>query len=1232
MGEGAIDTDNFLAERWQIILEDFEAGYPYSALIQVEEALYDAFNHCNTDNLDEHPGEFIFLWDLSNILPTLISRVWEDHDYNFFADIREIVADLAGQDSYFYMNVCLAECQYRQRIEQWDEAMACLDDAMYHHNLLCINEGRPTTEREEFHIEFMNILLGMEKLEVAYKFGSQLIEEYPPENLTHCLYVLPYSKVLWKIGKEEEAFELGLEMTDFLYEHFEKEYQKARGIPEDFDPRTAENQDLVQRFSALIDQRIPHHEYWELYLNTIYDILLPLGEKLNKGLYTLTVFQDYMKFAENKYKNSETDLCWLLFRLGRLAASLGQNELCKKYYERYLHLQSEKEDLDELFQIHRQLCILFYLNPESSNLTKSIDHGKKALEYLNLIDTDDYDDPELQIKLFMAYAYSSAGQVVESEYFLKETLELLSKCKNQSQWEFSVNYFAGLFYLYSSRFEEALDYLETCYQTQKAIEGVDPNNYLLPKAYWAICQFNIGNTAEAEKTFSEVIQKLPQNASQITDVYHTMARACELSGRLEKSIFYYKTAIEAIDIEEDKPMVSMEDLLVSLSEVAAKIGDNRLSVSSLEKALTNIIKESGKNSHLFAWVCNKIARVFIELGELDKAQIFIDECETYYKRLLDQRKGRNYVSFLITKIKFTYFHLGPGLHLDLIDRELIRFAEAFPEPIDLIKIETPFWIGDAYFYLQDHKSALEYYSEGLEDELFFIQKTFPFLSEEEKILYTKGFKTQFQDMCHIFLSFTGRHETAPWLLDIWLRINGLVQYSSQGIREKITESLDENERKLFEEWKRLKKSKLNFYYEGTIQRPQSQNLDVQIEQLEKLLNWEIGWVPPFEEINYEDISNCLEEGELALECIYLPPRSTQQSPKYLVLIISPSYEGCLSFVLEEAQLIDELIRKVNFQHQSKVEAELNSQSLWQLIWHPLLSILKGSKKIFLSLDGQLSLFNFNTLLNSQNGKYLIEEHELIYVDSLRSIVSRRKKITSSKLKNCLILGDPDFGKAQFTDLNTLPGSRQEALDIFQVLRKWGLSTELYLGADARKETILESGSPDIIHIATHGIFVRPESKPMAQIEAIKINNISSQSRHSWLNIEEADNPLLNSGLALAGANESLKNWLMAYEVANLALPNTQMVVLSTCESGLGKVENGEGVYGLQRAFRVAGVNTLVFSTHAVSDMATQQLFSVFYQLLSQGSSKQTALKMAQLAVKQNFPNPKDWGGFIMIES
>ena len=231
-------------------------------------------------------------------------------------------------------------------------------------------------------------------------------------------------------------------------------------------------------------------------------------------------------------------------------------------------------------------------------------------------------------------------------------------------------------------------------------------------------------------------------------------------------------------------------------------------------------------------------------------------------------------------------------------------------------------------------------------------------------------------------------------------------------------------------------------------------------------------------------------------------------------------------------------------------------------------------------------------------------------------------------------------KVQQFILDSFRGTKTEGQRIADILHVYPWLREKVL------ETPLKAcRSPHILHIATHGFFLPdqphdPPNKDNLILGGIEVL-LAVQTDGGMINRlsgEGLENPLLRSGLALAGVNTWLQNRpfptdaedgiLTAEDVSGMDLSNTELVVLSACETGLGMVLTGEGVFGLRRAFVLAGAQTLVMSLWKVPDEQTKELMVDFYNRLLSGKPRAEALREAQLAMKEKYPYPYYWGAFI----
>jgi CHAT domain-containing protein len=241
-----------------------------------------------------------------------------------------------------------------------------------------------------------------------------------------------------------------------------------------------------------------------------------------------------------------------------------------------------------------------------------------------------------------------------------------------------------------------------------------------------------------------------------------------------------------------------------------------------------------------------------------------------------------------------------------------------------------------------------------------------------------------------------------------------------------------------------------------------------------------------------------------------------------------------------------------------------------------------------------------------------------------------------------VAGDPDFDLAGMPSgaepartraidrsaisFGRLPGTHDEGVGVAKLL-----GVDPWLEGDVLESAIKQSRSPRILHLATHGFFL-PDTEPEADPEG------RGGPATFGLRGQLPANPLLRSGLALAGANTWLRagtppaaaedGLLTAEDVTGLDLGATELVVLSACETGLGEVRRGEGVFGLRRAFVLAGARTLIMSLWKVPDRQTRELMEDLYGRLLNGTPRAEALRQAQLAMSERYPHPVFWGAFI----
>jgi CHAT domain-containing protein len=289
---------------------------------------------------------------------------------------------------------------------------------------------------------------------------------------------------------------------------------------------------------------------------------------------------------------------------------------------------------------------------------------------------------------------------------------------------------------------------------------------------------------------------------------------------------------------------------------------------------------------------------------------------------------------------------------------------------------------------------------------------------------------------------------------------------------------------------------------------------------------------------------------------------------------------------------------------------------------PIRPLLKDKTQLLISPDGQLNLVPFAALIDPQE-KYALENYTLSYLSSGRDLLRLQ---TQPSTRRDVLLANPQFGNSRSSsstrglgnlEFSPLPGTAAEVKAIAPLLPNALILSD----AQASEAQIKQVRSPRILHIATHGFFLNDE--------ALTPSTLSGSPNPS------SDNPLLRSGLALAGFNQRQQQSngddgvLTALEASSLDLWGTQLVVLSACETGVGEVSDGEGVYGLRRAFVMAGAASQLFSLWQVDDLGTKDLMVKYYQQLLAGKGRSEALRQTQLEMLNDprYRHPYYWAVF-----
>ncbi|MFH0894080.1 MAG: CHAT domain-containing tetratricopeptide repeat protein [Bacteroidota bacterium] len=680
----------------------------------------------------------------------------------------------------------------------------------------------------------------------------------------------------------------------------------------------------------------------------------------------------------------------------------------------------------------------------------------------------------------------------------------------------------------------------------------------------------------------------------------------------------------------------------------------------------------------YAQCLNNLATLYQALGDYKKAEPLFREALRIRKEVFGE-KHPDYAQALN--------------NMGGINENMNNFKEAESYFIESIKIRKEVLGGKHPDYVQSiNNLALLYYKLGepsKADPLYLealniqagnMNTNFSFLSEIDKERYLASINKVFNQYSNFAFQYKSQiPSVSETVYNIVIKTKGILLSSSNQIRDEIINSNDSSLTQLFNNWQVLKQN-IGKYSQWSKSRLLKMN--VNLDSLESIANSKeielslkskaFGDERNNNQITWKQIQQKLDKKEVAVEFFtYKTINSKTQKPTdttiYYALILAPEDKSprmislCTNFEL--AALVEKtkvyntmaLVKGSKPLINEYVDNERASQTMYSLIWKPIDPFIKGKETVFVSLTGMLNKISFNALMDNKK-QLLLTKYDLHFLNSTRELATMKQANVAASQTIALFGGinyDMDSTQMKFNvkRVNTvnnliatralpsdttrgnswsyLEGTLAEVNGIDKVFSSNKWKSKMYTSNNATEEVFKGMNgkySPTIIHFSTHGFFYpAPDSTTYSRTKNI---------------FKTMKNPFWRSGILLAGANytwqcnpelEGVEDGVLtAYEVANSNLRNTDLVVLSACETGLGDIKTGEGVYGLQRSFRVAGAGSVIMSLWQVPDKETTELMILFYENYIKTNNKHESFRKAQQAMAKKYP-PFYWAAFVLVE-
>ncbi|MBD3409057.1 MAG: CHAT domain-containing protein, partial [Ignavibacteriales bacterium] len=652
-----------------------------------------------------------------------------------------------------------------------------------------------------------------------------------------------------------------------------------------------------------------------------------------------------------------------------------------------------------------------------------------------------------------------------------------------------------------------------------------------------------------------------------------------------------------------------------------------------------------------------------------------EDAEQLYLKALEitrQQLGENHPDYAgsLNNLGLLYYNMGryedaEQLYIKAVEIYRQQLGENHPDYA--LSLNN---LGLLYDHMGRYEEARKHFSEEFRVRRSIIIRQFPAMSEKEKEAFFSTMANSFEHFHSFAVDYYEEEpEITREMYDRVLFTKGLIFYSTERVRRAVAASDDEELRALYDEWLTSRASLARLYGMTKDERAQT---GVNLDSLERAANdyeKELGRRSAvFEaeqsifERDWRDVRDALAEGEAAVEIVRIQRYDKEWTDDvyYLALVVTPGCEAPALAVTRNGAEIEEKIAKryLGSLHHEQTDAttEGAGDEPYRSLWRPIEEKLGDARTVYVSLDGVYNTLNVGALVDPSSGRYLMDKYDLRIVGSTKSLADAA--IPGDALDAATLFGYPDYdlsgerlaslssrygtrgggGSGPYgatldsmkrAVLSDLPGTKAEVELIESALESAGWDVSANLGDAAIEEAVKAVESPKILHLATHGYFLRDRE---LGADGALVGGFETA--------RATENPLLRSGLYLAGAKNTLvgdrpapgvdDGILTAYEAQHLNLRGTELVVLSACETGLGEVRNGEGVYGLRRAFQFAGAEAVLMSLWKVSDDATQKLMTYFFDNWLGGMGKREAFRTAQRKLREEYPHPYYWASFVFV--
>lgn len=906
-------------------------------------------------------------------------------------------------------------------------------------------------------------------------------------------------------------------------------------------------------------------------------------------------------------------------------------------------------------------------NSRLGNYDEAIKQGTKAMEIRKRILGTEHPDFATSLNI-LAVSNSDIGNYTEAIRLGTEAMEIRKRVLGTEHPDYAKSLSSLATYNSSlGNYAEAISFETKAIEILKRVLGTANPSYATSLSNLATFYSYVGNYAEAIRLGTEAMEiRKKVLGTEHPDYATSLNNLATYNSSLGNYTDAIKLGTKAMEIR--KRVFGTEHLnyahsLVNLGAFNYDIGNYAEDIRLETEAIDIFKRVLGQKHPDYAMSLNNLAASNSLLGNYSEAiRLETEALEIYKERLGTEHP--NYATTLSSLATLNSYigNFSAAINLETEAKEVIKRVLGIGHPLYVRSLSN---LVSDYFISGNYEKAYYYMAKQMEYSRNYILNNLGGLSSNyQKSLWTTQFANEYLNILPYLVSqYTNKESISELFNKTCLFAKGILLNTGIEMRKLILESKDSS---LIAKYHALS-TNINIYSK-LVEKPikerfvNADSLNKVIQKQEMELARESKAYGDYTRnltITWKDVQRNLQEGDVAVEFLDYPLIGTN-STMYVALTLKKSYDAPHMVTLFEKNQLKEISEDDYY----------TKTDVYNLVWKPLEEELNGVKNIYFTPSGELhrigieflpisktenicDVYTFHRLSSTRQiagiqdeteGKNSILYGGLDYDEKSNTITIDSVSAKGSVLRSAICRANVDSLLLR-SSFDYLEGTKKEADMIAEDMKLHRVPYVYYNGTDGTEESFkqLDGTRPKLMHIATHGFFLTEEEAKKSWLTSPKMLLMAENPLKASRPVE--DKPMTRSGLLLSGCNHAIQHEqipeseedgiLTAQEISTLDLRGLDLVVLSACQTGLGDVVSGEGVFGLQRGFKKAGAKTILMSLGKVDDEATRILMVEFYRNLMNGMTKRQSLKDAQQYLRKvdngKYDAPKYWASFIMLD-